>query len=278
MESIWEAYKAGIWVEPFLVYSIILFIVVGVTLFLAIIIIRSEKINRRKNHAVYSEIIDNMFMTVVFTNAAYEQLKLNNDFAPYIGLKYFRKQMLRAIINLHQNYEGVYAKKLEDFYFQSGLMAMSVSKLKSQNWEVVCKGIQELAEMQVTKVFPALVKISKTSNKQVTIAALKACAKLNGSKGLAHLSTYKYPIDMWTQVNIISAFKRTYAHNEHESVEVLLTSANTSIVSLGLKIIHTLELSPMIPVVMQLIDNAPNDHIRQEANDVLHYLNLNKSF
>lgn len=272
MENLWEAYKAGGWVEPFLIWSISLFAAIAVMLFMFIIVIRSQKIERRKRHAIYSVAIENIFMSVVFEDRSYASIKEDSEYKKFMPKKYFRKQMMKSLINLHQNYEGIYARKLEAFYYDSGLMKVSFGKLKSQNWEVVCSGIQELAEMRVTKAFPAFVKLAKTRNKELKITAIKACTKLSGSKGIVHLIDHKDPIDLWEQVNIIGAFKRNYLE-DNEDVELLLTSGNTTVVSLGLKIIHTLELARRAPFVAELIENSPNDQIRLEAQDVLHFLN-----
>ncbi len=272
MENLWKSYKSGGWVEPFLIYSIAIFMAVGAMLFLFIIIIRSEKIERRKRHNLYEPIIENIFMSVVFEGRPYALIKSDPQYEKFIYLVTFRKQMLKSLLNLHQNYEGVYARTLENFYFESGLIKNSFAKLKSQNWQVVCTGIQELAEMKVSKAFPALIKLSDTRNKEVKITAIKACAKLNAGKGLVHLADHKDPIDMWEQVNIVSAFKRNYVEDD-DAIELLLASGNTTVVSLGLKIIHTLELARKAPFVLSLTEHAPNDMIRLEALDVLRFLN-----
>jgi hypothetical protein len=240
-------------------------------LFALIIIIRSAKIERRKRYAQYIDIIDTIFMSVIFSGRTYASIISDSQYTHYLNRKAFKKQMMKSIINLHQNYDGSPARTLEAFYYESGLMKASFCKLKNRKLEVVCSGIQELAEMKVTKVFRSLVKLSQSRNKEIKISAIKACTKLNGNKGIVHLAYHKDPIDMWEQVNIISAFKRNYAE-EDEEVEVLLTSGNTTVISLGLKIIHTLELARKVPYIADLIENAPNEQIKLEAQDLMHFL------
>lgn len=271
MESFWQSYKSGIWVDPFLCWSIVIFISIAAFLFVLIIIIRSEKIERRKRYGHYNPLIENMFMSVIFNGRTYASIKADPEYEAYIVRKNFRKQMMKSLINLHQNYNGTPARTLEAFYYESGLMKASLCKLKNRKMHVVCSGIQELAEMKVTKAFPSLVKLSQSPNKEIKITSIKACAKLNGNKGIVHLIYHKDPIDMWEQLNIISAFKRNYAE-EDEEVEMLLTSGNTTVVSLGLKIIHTLELARKLPYVADLIENAPNEQIKLEATELIHFL------
>lgn len=271
MEQLWQSYNLGSWVDPFLLISVAIFIVIATSLFFLIIIRRSERIERRKRYNEYEVIIEKIFMSVIFLDRNYAAIKQDTEFTEIVKMKNFRKQMLKAIISLHQNYEGRYAQKLEVFYFESGLIKMSLASLKSKKWEVVCNGVQEIAEMKVTKAFPAIVKLSKTKNRILKITAIKACTKLNGNKGITHLKDHKDPIDLWTQVNIIAAFKRKYTE-DNEDIEVLLTSGNSSVISLGLKIIQTLELARKLPFVTQLIEQTSNEIIRLEAQGVLYSL------
>ena len=276
MTDLWELYKSDAWIEPFLIYSIIAFVSFAGILFLSTILLRSDKIERRKRYVTYSAIIDKILISLIFEGLTYADIKGNAEYSDYITKKSFRRQMLKALINLHKNYEGMYAKKLEDFYFESGLITISRQKLKSREWQIVCAGMQELAEMKVTEVFPELIKFSKKHHKTIKITALKACTSLDENKAILHLKDHKDLIDVWTQVNIISAFKRNYAVDENKTVELLLDSKNTTVISLGLKVIKSLELASKLPFVLQLIEHSPNDAIRLEAQDVV--LSLNNKF
>lgn len=273
MNDLWELYKSDTWVEPFLIYSIVAFVSVAGILFLSTILLRSDKIAHRKRYVINSAVIDKILISLIFEDLTYANIKANAEYRDYISKNGFRRQMLKALINLHKNYEGIYAKKLEIFYSESGLRDMSRQKLKSREWQIVCAGIQELAEMKATEVFPELIKISKTRNKTIKIIALKACARLDENKAIVLLKEHNDLIDMWTQVNIISAFERNYTIDEDKNVELLLSSKNTTVISLGLKIIQSLELTNKIPFVMQLIEQAPTDAVRMEAQDVELYLN-----
>ncbi|RDI11115.1 HEAT repeat domain-containing protein [Flavobacterium sp. AG291] len=271
MEHIWNSYKSGIWLDTILLWLILLFVGVAGMLFLFIIVIRSEKITRRKNYYNYNTVIETIFMQVVFAGRSYASVANDQEYSKYFKIKHFRKQLMKSLINMHQNYDGTSAKILESFYFESGLMETSLAKLKNRKTHIVCSGIQELAEMKITKAFPLLVKLSQSRSKEIKIAAIKACTKLNGNKGIVHLVYHKDPIDMWEQVNIVSAFKRNYVEDNDE-IELLLTSGNTTVISLGLKIIHTLELARKLPYVVDLAENAPNEHIKLEAQELLLFL------
>jgi hypothetical protein len=268
MEELWEFYYHKDWVKPFLLYSIYFFVFVSITLFSTIVVMRRLKLRNQKLEKRFTPIIEhilslNLFESAFFSEfSAYEKLFRN-------GI--FRNLMMESIINLHQNYDGTYAENLENFYIDSGLINDSYKKLNSEHWQIKCKGINELAEMNVAEAFGALVKMSKSSNKILTIVAINACIKLNGSNGIRHLARHKHSFDLWTQLNILDALKQgNLAHIQ--GLEYLLTSKNNSVVSLGLKAISSLNLSEKAPFVQELIDDTTNEEILTEAKTVLNRL------
>ncbi|HKO77649.1 MAG TPA: hypothetical protein VJU52_10545, partial [Flavobacterium sp.] len=149
----------------------------------------------------------------------------------------------------------------------------SFKKLKNLKWEIKCKGITELAEMNITEAVDEIIAMpSKTRKKTLKITAVNACIKLAGTRSIDRLAKYRYPIDDWTQINIINAFKN-YDVGDIEGIELLLDSQNATVVSLGLKIIKELKLTQKLSYVEQLADNAPNALIQYEAQSVLQALN-----
>jgi hypothetical protein len=268
MERIWDTYKSGEWIEPFLIISTLMFIAASIGLYLMIIRSRAKKIKNAKLAAEYSIVIEKFIFSVLFNDMPFSEVK--ND-AAYLKLsadKFFRSQLSDSLINLHQNYEGLYAQKLERFYFESGLIRNSFKKLKSNRWEINCKGITELSEMNITKAFPSMVKLSKARNKTLKITALNACIKLNGTRGILHLIDHNDPIDDWTQVNIIHAFKK-HDIDDTKGIELLLESNNTTVATLGLKLIKELKLSQKAPFVAQLAAGTHNNLLKFEAQNVL---------
>lgn len=268
--------KSTTWVEPFLVYSISLFIIASIILFILILISRHTKIRNEKLEKEYDGIIEKILFSVLFDDNDYATIKKEGQFKDLAQRRLFRNRMLISVINLHQNYEGIYAKKLEAFYFESNLINDSFDKLKDRHWEIKCKGIKELGEMNVSKVFNTLVKISKSKNKILKITAINACIKLNGTNGIIHLINHKDPIDLWSQLNILAAFKKGNIENT-TGIELLLASKNATVVSLGLKIIQTLHLSQDVSFITELINTSKNDAIISEAQNVMRLFSTPKN-
>lgn len=218
-------------------------------------------------------LIEKFTFSLIFQDLPYSVVKEDKDYKQLSNNSFFREVLMDSILNLHKNYEGIYAKKLELFYKDSELINDSFRKLKNLKWEIKCKGITELAELNITESFDSILKVSKARNQTLKITALNACIKLAGTKGITHLTEHRYPIDDWTQVNIIHAFKK-HDIADTKGVELLLESQNTTVVTLGLKLIKELKLTQKLPYVTQLAAAAPNTQIKYIAQNVLQTLTV----
>lgn len=274
MENIWNMYNSKNWVEPFLIYSIYFLLLVTGILFISILVIRYINIKEERLKQEYEGIIEQMLLNVLFSTGSYSVFKEDLNFAHLLEKKLFRKQLMASVINLHINYEGIYAKRLEAFYHESHLITDSFRKLKDPHWEINCQAIEELSEMNVTTVFDHLVDSSKSANTTVKIAAIKGCIKLNGTKGLTHLIRHKVPMDQWTQLAIIHALKKGDIE-QTEGIDLLLCSKNPTVVSLGLKIIQTLKLSQYSVDILRMMNHTENVALKEEARNVLSKIKSN---
>ncbi|KEO74916.1 hypothetical protein [Anditalea andensis] len=264
MEFFWNLYQSKVWVVPFLIYAIGILLFGSVTLLAIIIWTRHTHIKEQKFILQYDRLIEPMLLNVLFDTGSYSTFNNDPHYSSLFNNTVFRKQMMANIINLHKNYEGSYAKKLEKFYLESHLITDSFRKLKNARWEIQCLAIEELSEMNVVTVFEHLVDTSKSSNKLLKIAAIKGCIKLNGTKGITHLIRHKDPLDQWSQLSIIDAIK----HGDlrlTEGIEILLTSKNDTVVSLGLKIIQSLHLSQHNLDIIRMISTTDNVYLKQEG-------------
>lgn len=271
MTDLWEFYKRGTWVVPFLTFAIYFFIFASLLIYLLIIQSRNKNIRRERRKIEYDAFIDKLLFSVVFEDISFSDVLKNNEYAVMSEKSFFREVLTESLINLHKNYEGVYAKKLEQFYKDSQLINDSFKKLKSLKWDVRCKGITELAEMNVYDAFDTIITFSHARNKILQITAINACIKLAGTNGIVHLTEHTNPIDDWTQVNIIHAFKK-HDVGDTKGIELLLESQNTTVVALGLKLIKELKLTQKLIYVEQLADRATNTVIKYKAQNVLQEL------
>lgn len=271
MTEIWELYKHGQWEVPFLTFSIYLFIAASLILYLIIVASRNGKINREKRSKEYSAVIDKVMSAVIFQDVLFEEVKKDKNFLVLFDTSFFREVLTESLINLHKNYDGVYAQKLEQFYKDSGLIKDSFKKLKSLKWEVKCKGITELAEFNINTAFEQIIVYSKARKKTLKIVALNAAIKLEGTESIKYLVEHSDPIDDWMQLNIIGAFKK-HEIGDTKGIEHLLESQNTTVIGLGLKLIKELKLTQKLPYVAHLAENTSNTVIKYKAQSLLQTL------
>ncbi|WP_143960933.1 hypothetical protein [Litoribacter populi] len=275
MEKFWDLYADKNWVESFLVYSIAIFVLGSVMMFLTLILIRYRRIHRQTLVTEYQVTIEAILMGVMFSDSIYATMVNDATIAKLFRSRLFRDTLMEGTLNLHRNYEGQYAQKLEKFYAESHLIRDSFEKIKHRNWAKNCQGIEELAEMEVGQAFNTFVQLSKSKVRPLKIAAIKGCIKLNGTQGLGHLVRHKNLIDTWTQLSIIHALKKGDIETT-KGIDKLLTSSNKSVVSLGLKIIQALKLSENTSAVINLHSKTENLMIKTEARRVMEKLeNLN---
>lgn len=222
-----------------------------------IIASRSKKIKQARLKIEYDVLIDSLMSSVIFADSSFEVVNENQKFKKLFKTDYFREVLTDSLINLHKNYEGVYTEKLEQFYKDSGLIKDSFKKLKSLKWEIKCKGITELAEFKIKEAFLDIITLSDARNKTLKVTAISAAIKLAGTESIKYLTSYSDPIDDWTQVNIISAFKK-HDIGDTKGVEFLLEAKNSTVVSLGLKLIKELKLTQKLSFVEELVHKNPN--------------------
>ncbi|MDP5202060.1 hypothetical protein [Flavobacterium sp. DG2-3] len=271
MTEIWELYKSGGWEVPFLTFSIYLFVAASFILYLIIVASRNSKIKKERLRKEYSEMIDKVMSAVIFEDVSFSKIKEDKNFLVLFDTSFFREVLTESLINLHKNYEGVYAQKLEQFYKDSHLIKVSFRKLKSLKWEVKCQGITELAEFNIKEAFVPIIACSKARKKTLKIVALNAAIKLEGTRSVRYLVEHSDPIDDWMQLNIIGAFKK-HDVGDTEGIEHLLESQNTTVITLGLKLIKELKLSQKVPHVAQLAAQTTNTVIKYEAQSILQTL------
>ena len=128
--------------------------------------------------------------------------------------------------------------------------------------------------VNVENAFGILMNLSQSRNKILKATALNACIKLNGTNGILHLTSHPDPIDEWTQINIINALKKRDIEDT-QGIELLLESKNSTVIRLGLKIISTLHLSNKAGFISELIENAPSNAIKFEAQAVMEAFTTN---
>lgn len=219
--------------EIFLTLLILLFVLLALLFLTLLVISRLRKIQRAKKKEVYDSVIETILFSVMFDSKSFEAIALEKEYVLNIRDSFFVALLIDAVIKLHKNYSGAYAKSLETFYHESKLVDESCKKLKKGKWSVKCEAIQELAEMNELLAFSLIVKYVDDKNLILRQEAIVAIVKLKGVEGLSFLINYKEQLNEWLQINLIAIIKNNYPYTDSPFYDSFISSENNSVSLFG---------------------------------------------
>jgi hypothetical protein len=267
VSKFWSFYAGKQFIEHFLIAGITLFVICTLIILILILVSRLRKIKRGDLKNEYQSIIDNMLFAVTFDLKSPERIQTNNPQTPLMQNTLFQNLLLKDVVKLHQNYSGEYSKKIESFYFESGLINKSISKIKNNNWDTKCEGVAELSEMKVTAMYPEILKLTKVKNKTLKMVALVASINLKGFEAIETLRDYDEHIDDWIQINLFNAIKH-WDLTDVPDFRYLLDSKNDTVVIFGLRLISMYEQAQANPILQKLITKGNSEDIRKLAAEI----------
>ena len=91
MTKIWELFENGVWVKPFLILSICLFILVSFVLYILIIRSRGKNIKREKLRIDYNVLIEKLMFSMLFNDTPIETVKKDSDYIRLSENNFFRE-------------------------------------------------------------------------------------------------------------------------------------------------------------------------------------------
>lgn len=219
--------------ELFLTTVIILFFLLTVIFLVLLAVSRLKKINRLKKQAGYDILAGNFMLSIIFEDTSYTTLSAEKEYAWIMQDKFFRSRLLDALIKLHRNYTGEYAKKIETCYYESSLINDSYQKLKCGQWSVQCEAIRELSEMNVTSSYALIAQYVSAPNLTLRQEAITAIIKLIGLKGLSFLTDYTELLTDWIQLNLLSIIKHHFPTTDEPYYNSFIDSPNKSVALFG---------------------------------------------
>lgn len=219
--------------EMFLTMVIILFFFLTLLFLTLLTISRLTKIGKLKKRAYYDTLAGNFMFAIIFENRDPVDLRKQKEYASVLHDRFFKLCLLDTVIKLHKSYTGEYAKKIEAFYHESGLIRETYRKLNHFRWRPKCEAIRELAEMNVTSSYALITKYVNDKNLIVRQEAIICIIKLLGLKGLNFLVDYKELLTDWLQLNLIAVIKNNFPVISEPYYEEYLLSPNPSVVLFG---------------------------------------------
>lgn len=205
-----------------------------------------------------------------------EKMKVIELFGKEILKNTFNRNILRkAIINLHTNYSGEFAYKLEHLFLILGLNKDVKKRLKSNRWHIKASAIKEIAQMNIRKYPEYILRLINHPNANVRTEALVASVKLNRKKPFAFFENLKFTMSDWDQIRMHEALL-FYETAEIPLMGKWLGSPNESIVVFSLKIIGYYDHENETEQVRECLNN-PSEKIKLQAVKTLGELSSKES-
>lgn len=176
-----------------------------------------------------------------------------------LSSRFSRNVLLDEVIHLHRNLLGEAGDTLREYYFESGLKDVSMRKLKSRKWYVVCRGCQELSEMQVRAATVQLKVLTAHRFAAVREQAQLAYIELTGFKGIDFVFTYDKELTEWQQINLIRILEKHAT--ELPDLPSLQNNRNESVIAFILRLITHFQIHDADQLLLQAI-RLPSDEIR----------------
>jgi hypothetical protein len=247
-----KRYRLLLIVLSFLIISVI-------SLFLAIMINRTIKTNRRAHAAHMKKVYQEELTSYLFEEDT--KIEFTNISNP-LNREFF----INELLSLHNNLYGESATKLRELYFSLGLNKDSLRKVNSSLWHKKAKGFREVAQMDVKEAIDVIAANINSRNKILRMEAQVAMVKLAEKDPLNFLDDLKSELSLWEQVNILNTLD--YHQITVDSFERWLTSSNISVLRFAAKMTGVYKQSESAPSLVVLL-NHPDAAVRLSAIEAL---------
>lgn len=230
-----------------------------------------KKIARLKEHKKkqnYQEIIDVLIFDLLFNERNVEEIKEASEFKNYRQKKLFQQLMIKSLKGLHHNYSGIYRKKLENFFAQSGLAEYSLEKLNSGNWEHTVEGIRDLSSLGYMPAYPRIVSFQNHKNIFVKTEVLLGLIKLKGISELLKFKNSRVYFNDWVHSNILYVVKNNKIPAPL-NLDELLESKNRSVLLLAVRLINYYGIAEHFSSLSRFYTTTSDPALKQEITQLL---------
>ncbi len=177
--------------------------------------------------AVFYDDEDTPFPTIPLTKRA-EKLMRN---------RHFRALVTDELLLTKKSLAGAASENLQHLYKQLQLDKRALGNLKSTQWYIKAKAIQEITLMGLEDVLPKLYRYTNNNNELVRMEAQSATVQFYGFKGLRFLNVVTYPISEWQQIKLLQQLSQVPPTDV--GIDKWLKSKNSCVVVFALKLVRT---------------------------------------
>ena len=174
---------------------------------------------------------------------------------------FYRKVLMKELINLHVNYSGEIAEKLKQLFLILRFDNEVKKKLKSRFWHIKANGINNVLQMNLEQFSSIILKFVSNSNYIVRSEAQVAYVYLNKKNPFVFFDELKFQISAWDQIKLHNALM-LYENSEIPLMGKWLKSDNESIIIFSLKMIGYYNQQEEIKAIKRIIVlGCLNEHV-----------------
>ena len=241
--------------------------IAGLVLFIAFYMVKRGALSarRRRLRQQFSDFISELAIcdteeecTVFVNSPATKQLQDR-----WLSDRFARNTLIRELTAVAKNMSGQATANICWYYEKADLYADTLKHLKSKQWHVKARAIQQLAHLQQSRFARRIYRLTNDKHELVRNEARIAMVKLTGFKGLRFLHYISYPITDWQQISLLHELAQ-HRRIAFPSLQELLQSANTSVVEFTLRLIASYQQFELKDAVVKCLQ-SPEPAIREKA-------------
>ena len=181
-----------------------------------------------------------------------------------------RSIIVSKLLRLRNDISGEMADAIQKLYFQSGLIAYALKRLKSKKWYVVAKGIREFTQLRVKEVNDEIVVFVNHPKREIRKEVQLYLVTLFHFDGLKFLDILQTQLSEWDQIQLLEVLQR-FDEQEIPDINPWLKSKNNSVVAFALKLAKIYNQFEVKDALIELLSHQQKN-IRVDAIHVLSHL------
>lgn len=257
-----------------LLFLMTIFLLLSILFLIIVIYYRIVKEIDDYEDKIYTEECEFIFTSVMFDDTVSEQAELLTQ--RFLKHPLQQKILMRELFKLHKQFTGELADKLNKYYLDYKLIAISLKKLNSPFWNIKAEGVIELTQMEVFSALSDISKLLKYKRIPKLINVVQqSIIKLDNEKGLELLISQNEYLSDWQQLKIIDLLDKTNATIKPD-FETWFDRKNISIQIFACRFIAHYRVLDAVPLLLKQLENKDNS-VKASAIEAIGLLGLNNA-
>lgn len=240
---------------------VVILLIVSAVLITIVLRERSRKNNVENRERRIKRQVEPIIQEVVFSDQEKSEFKDSvKKILRITDSALYRKSNMeilnQLLIYYHRNLGGETFARTEMLYRETGLKKIALDNLKSGEWHIKAKAINDISSMRITECLYEILQYTDHENHNVRYEAQYAAVKLGGKKAMGFLDNLDTQMSEWQQMRLLDECLK-FEYELFENIGPWLRSKNESVVTFAL-------------ILMRHLNQY---HERQELRKLLYHKN-----